>query len=276
MFAGALEQGFGHAHVIAVDVNERRLELARTMGAHDAVRPDERLMLTGDRPIVGGAVNPYIDRRQRLREDPSFVVPYEHPSLEPVLKETLGTIIFQDQVIEVAMAFAGFSPGDRVAVRHRDELESELEKAVLQARDEQAKSAAIIAAIADGISIQGLDFRVQYQNEVHQRLMGGDRRGALCYEAYSNETDICPACPLADAFADGQVHRLEKPASPAAGSSPSAAITVRPHCPSTASRTGSRSVTTTKEGGRSFSRPASRHMRHSRCSSRRMLRSDME
>ena len=62
-------------------------------------------------PILGGAVNPYIARRQRLREDPDFVVPYDHPSLEPVLRDTLGTIIFQDQVIEVAMAFAGFSPG---------------------------------------------------------------------------------------------------------------------------------------------------------------------
>ncbi len=62
-------------------------------------------------PILGGAVNPYIARRQRMREDPDFEVPYDHPSLEPVLRDTLGTIIFQDQVIEVAMAFAGFSPG---------------------------------------------------------------------------------------------------------------------------------------------------------------------
>ncbi len=38
-------------------------------------------------------------------------MPYEHPSLEPVLRETLGTIIFQDQVLEVAIAFAGFSHG---------------------------------------------------------------------------------------------------------------------------------------------------------------------
>jgi error-prone DNA polymerase len=68
-------------------------------------------------PIQGGAVNPYIERRQRLREDPSYVVPYEHPSLEPVLEETLGAIIFQDQVIEVAMAFAGFSPGEAEGLR---------------------------------------------------------------------------------------------------------------------------------------------------------------
>ena len=41
-------------------------------------------------PIQGGAVNPYIERRKRLREDPGYEVPYEHPSLEPVLRDTLG------------------------------------------------------------------------------------------------------------------------------------------------------------------------------------------
>ncbi len=68
-------------------------------------------------PIVGGAVNPYIDRKQKLRANPDFKIPYEHPSLEPVLKDTLGTIIFQDQVIEVAMAFAGFTPGEAEGLR---------------------------------------------------------------------------------------------------------------------------------------------------------------
>jgi error-prone DNA polymerase len=68
-------------------------------------------------PIQGGAVNPYIARRQRLREDPNYQVPYEHPSLEAVLKETLGAIIFQDQVLEVAIAFAGFSTGEAEGLR---------------------------------------------------------------------------------------------------------------------------------------------------------------
>ncbi len=68
-------------------------------------------------PIQGGAVNPYIARRQRLREDPGYAIPYAHPSLEPPLRDTLGTIIFQDQVIEVAMAFAGFSPGEAESLR---------------------------------------------------------------------------------------------------------------------------------------------------------------
>ena len=61
-------------------------------------------------PIQGGAINPYIERRRRLREDPAYEIPYEHPALEPVLRSTLGTVIFQDQVMEVAQAFAGFSP----------------------------------------------------------------------------------------------------------------------------------------------------------------------
>ncbi|MBV8217550.1 MAG: PHP domain-containing protein, partial [Solirubrobacterales bacterium] len=68
-------------------------------------------------PIQGGAVNPYIERRQRLRVDPDYEIPYEHASLEPALRETLGSIIFQDQVIEVAIAFAGFSPGEAEGLR---------------------------------------------------------------------------------------------------------------------------------------------------------------
>jgi len=68
-------------------------------------------------PIQGGAINPYIERRRRLREDPTYEIPYEHPSLEPVLRETLGTIIFQDQVMQVAEVFAGFSPGEADGLR---------------------------------------------------------------------------------------------------------------------------------------------------------------
>jgi len=68
-------------------------------------------------PIQGGAVHPYIERRKRLRADPDYEVPYLHPSLEPVLRDTLGAIVFQDQVIEVAMAFAGFSAHEAEGLR---------------------------------------------------------------------------------------------------------------------------------------------------------------
>jgi error-prone DNA polymerase len=68
-------------------------------------------------PIQGGAVHPYIERRKRRRQDPGYEIPYEHPSLEPVLRDTLGAIVFQDQVLEVAMALAGFSVGEAEGLR---------------------------------------------------------------------------------------------------------------------------------------------------------------
>ena len=68
-------------------------------------------------PIVGGAVNPYVRRREKLRNDPDYVVPYDHPLLEEALGETLGVIIFQDQVLQVCRALAGFSDGQAEGLR---------------------------------------------------------------------------------------------------------------------------------------------------------------
>jgi error-prone DNA polymerase len=68
-------------------------------------------------PIQGGAINPYIERRRRLREDPGYEIPYEHDALKEVLESTLGTVIFQDQVMEVAQAFAGYTPDEADGLR---------------------------------------------------------------------------------------------------------------------------------------------------------------
>ena len=56
-------------------------------------------------PLQGNMVNPYIRRRQGRGP-----VAYAHPLLEPILKETLGVILFQEQILRVAIAAAGFSP----------------------------------------------------------------------------------------------------------------------------------------------------------------------
>ena len=63
-------------------------------------------------PIVGKAVNPFVRRKQG--KEP---VTYDHPSLEPALKDTLGVVIYQDQVLQVAMALAGFTAGQAEALR---------------------------------------------------------------------------------------------------------------------------------------------------------------
>jgi error-prone DNA polymerase len=68
-------------------------------------------------PIQGKAVHPYVERRQRKREDPAYIPPYDHPLLEEPLRDTLGAIIFQEQVLDVAVALAGFSVGEAEGLR---------------------------------------------------------------------------------------------------------------------------------------------------------------
>jgi len=69
-------------------------------------------------PIQGGAIHPYIERRKRQREEgDSYEIPYEHPLLEDPLKETLGTIVYQEQVLEVAIALADFTHAEADGLR---------------------------------------------------------------------------------------------------------------------------------------------------------------
>ena len=92
-------------------------------------------------PIVGGSVNPYINRR--MKREP---VTFDHPSLEPVLAETLGVILYQEQVLQVAMALAGFSAGQAESLR----------RAMSRKRSREAigklKEEFIAGALAQGVS----------------------------------------------------------------------------------------------------------------------------
>lgn len=63
-------------------------------------------------PIVGKMVHPYLRRRQGLEP-----VTYPHPSLEPILKRTLGVPLFQEQLLRIAMTAAGFSGGEAEQLR---------------------------------------------------------------------------------------------------------------------------------------------------------------
>lgn len=68
-------------------------------------------------PVSGGAVHPYVKHRRARRRDPAFEPPYDHPLLAPVLRDTLGVVVFQEQVLEVAMALAGFTAGQAEGLR---------------------------------------------------------------------------------------------------------------------------------------------------------------
>lgn len=63
-------------------------------------------------PLQGNMVHPYIRRRQNLEK-----VTCLHPKLKPILEETLGIILFQEQVIQVATIIADFTPGEADSLR---------------------------------------------------------------------------------------------------------------------------------------------------------------
>jgi error-prone DNA polymerase len=74
-------------------------------------------------PIQGNAVHPYIRRKQGREQ-----VTYAHPLLEPILKDTLGVILYQEQIIEIAMHVAGMRPSQadgfrRAMTRHLNRVE---------------------------------------------------------------------------------------------------------------------------------------------------------
>jgi error-prone DNA polymerase len=77
-------------------------------------------------PIVGKMMNPYMKRRQG-REP----VRYAHPSLEPILKRTMGVPLFQEQLLRIAMTAANFTGGEaeelRRAMGHKRSRERMLE-----------------------------------------------------------------------------------------------------------------------------------------------------
>ena len=63
-------------------------------------------------PIVGKMVHPYLKRRQG--REPADCL---HPSLEPVLRRTLGVPLFQEQLLRMAMIAAGFTGGEAEELR---------------------------------------------------------------------------------------------------------------------------------------------------------------
>jgi len=63
-------------------------------------------------PIVGKMMHPYMRRRQGKEE-----VTYPHPSLEPVLKRTLGVPLFQEQLLRMAMTVASFTGAEAEELR---------------------------------------------------------------------------------------------------------------------------------------------------------------
>jgi len=109
-------------------------------------------------PIQGKAIHPYVERRQKLRDDPGYVPPADHPLLEEPLRSTLGVVVFQDQVLDVAMALAGFTVGEAEGLRRA--MSRKRSEAALEAYRERFVEGA-----------RGKGVAVELANEVYDKLV---------------------------------------------------------------------------------------------------------
>jgi error-prone DNA polymerase len=91
-------------------------------------------------PIQGDMVHPYLRRRAGEEK-----VEYPHPALEPILKRTLGVPLFQEQGMQVAIATAGFTPGEA----------DQLRRAMGHKRSRE-RMAAICQKMLDGMAANGI------------------------------------------------------------------------------------------------------------------------
>jgi DNA polymerase-3 subunit alpha len=96
-------------------------------------------------PIVGQMVNPYL-RRRTGREK----VSYAHPSLEPILRRTLGVPLFQEQLLRMAMVVAGFTAGEAEELRR-----------AMGFKRSMARMHAIEKRLRDGMAARGITGAVQ-------------------------------------------------------------------------------------------------------------------
>ncbi|HEY2544340.1 MAG TPA: error-prone DNA polymerase [Gaiellaceae bacterium] len=98
-------------------------------------------------PIQGKAVHPYIERRQKLRDDPAYEPPADHPLLQKPLRDTLGVVVFQDQVLDVAIHLAGFTIGEAEGLRRA--MSRKRSHAALEAYRERFVAGAAVNGVDD-------------------------------------------------------------------------------------------------------------------------------
>jgi error-prone DNA polymerase len=104
-------------------------------------------------PIQGAMVHPYLRRKAGLEE-----VTYPHPSLEPILKRTLGVPLFQEQGMQVAIAAAGFTAG-----------EADLLRKAMGHKRSRERMADICQRMIDGMRANGIpeDIALRIYNQIN-------------------------------------------------------------------------------------------------------------
>jgi error-prone DNA polymerase len=165
-------------------------------------------------PIVGQMVNPYLERRNGRQR-----VTYPHPSLEPILRRTLGVPLFQEQLLRMAMTAAGFSGGEAEELRRAmgfKRSRGRMEKLEQRLRQGMAKNG-IIGKAADEIILGITSFALYGFPESHAAsfaLIAYASAYLKCHHPVAFSAAMLNCYPLgfyhpATLVKDAQRHRVE-------------------------------------------------------------------
>jgi error-prone DNA polymerase len=165
-------------------------------------------------PIVGRMVNPYLERRNGRAP-----VTYAHPSLEPILRRTLGVPLFQEQLLRMAMTVAGFSGGEAEELRRAmgfKRSRGRMEKLELRLREGMARNG-ITGKTADEIILSITSFALYGFPESHAAsfaLIAYASSYLKCHHATAFYTAMLNCYPLgfyhpATLVKDAQRHGVE-------------------------------------------------------------------
>jgi error-prone DNA polymerase len=105
-------------------------------------------------PIQGGMVHPYLRRRQGLE-----TVTYPSPEVKEVLERTLGVSIFQEQVMQIAVKAAGFTPGESDQLRRA--MAAWKRKGGLEPFEEKLKK---------GMDLRG--YTPEWADQIYRQILG--------------------------------------------------------------------------------------------------------
>jgi hypothetical protein len=149
-------------------------------------------------------------------------------SLLDIFRDDLFTTYFREPFllanretylrVAILLVLCGYIAFFWKALQRRSNLQTELESVRTSAEQEKLRAEAIVGAMGDAISVQGMDYRILYQNKPHKELMG-DHLGEHCYTAYQNRKTVCDGATFPSPSGMARFTAVKFP-TPAAGRSP--------------------------------------------------------
>jgi len=99
--------------------------------------------------------------------------------------------------------------GINIDITERKHAEEDLQVALTREQEQASKSEAIIAGIGDALTIIDTDFKILYENKIHQGIFS-KHIDEYCYMAYQNRDQVCEGCPAAESLKNGKIHTRER------------------------------------------------------------------